>query len=129
VIVLDTFVGNDDRNNMRNALFGLNGRAPTDSTFMFLDHANSLNMGNRWANGGWQQVVLPPMPDLLRQAADWSVLHGVVDAIERLPNETIDEVVGRIPDDYVLPQHRDIIADGLKGRRNLVRQAVEVFRH
>ena len=121
IIALDTLIGNTDRNNGRNALFGVDAAAPAEGAFVFLDSANSLNMGNRWDNGNWKTVDVPPMPDLLRNSVDVAILSDAIDQISAVTDAVIEEIVNRIPDAYMVPDHKRVVVAGLKGRRTLVR--------
>src|SRR5207245_11215931 len=108
IIALDALVGNTDRNNGRNALFGLDPGSPAEGGFVFFDSANSLNMGDRWQNEAWKTVDVPPMPDVLRQAVDRDVLRDAVTRVAGIAEAVIDEIVKRIPDEYMASVHRDI---------------------
>lgn len=124
-IALDTWFGNTDRRNKRNAIFGTFHDAPAQGAFMFLDFSNSLNMGNRWAQNGFQEIEVPPLPDILLEAVDWNVLDQTTSRIEDLDEDSIDAVVGRIPLDYMEQKHSDIVASALKERRRLIRARLE----
>lgn len=51
-VALDVWIGQTDRNNDRNVIFGVNPRNRSESGFVFLDHAYALNNGNRWGERG-----------------------------------------------------------------------------
>jgi len=57
----------------------------------------------------------------MQAAIDSSTLGGILDQIENVSDETISGVVNRIPDDYLVPEQREVILRGLIGRRALVR--------
>jgi hypothetical protein len=124
VIALDTWVGNTDRDNGRNALFGLDADAPAEGGFVFLDSANSLNMGDRWNGDGWKNIDVPPMPVLLQHAVDRALLIQAIERVEARSDAVIDEIVHRIPDDYMSQDHRTVVVAGLRGRRALVRSVL-----
>jgi hypothetical protein len=123
-VALDTLTGNTDRNNGRNGIVGIDPKAPTKAGFMYIDHANSLNLGNRWDKGQWITVDLPAMPDMLRNAIHPPVLFSAIDRVESLSDSAIEVIVNRIPDDYLVPAQKKIIIEGLKGRRSLIRNAI-----
>src|SRR5262249_12810016 len=58
-IALDALIGNTDRNNERNAMFVADRVPGYALSFFYLDHANSLNMGDRWQNDGWRPTAVP----------------------------------------------------------------------
>ena len=124
IVAFDTFVGNTDRNNGRNALFGIDPEEPADATFVFIDHAFSLNINDRWSGNRWTDVPLAAMPDHLRNAIDKRILRDSLDRIEALADDKIEAIVRRVPDDYMTPAHREVVETGLKARRSLVRPVV-----
>lgn len=124
IIALDTYVGNMDRNSERNIVFGFNKYHPAESSFVFLDYSNSLNMNNRWANQGWRQVDPPPIYEPFQNGVDINNLMETVQMLEALPDELLRYVVTRIPEDYVPGNHKNIIVEGLMGRRQLIRNVI-----
>ena len=56
---LDLWIGQTDRNNIRNVIIlGVAHTNPVRTEFLFLDHSNSLNMGNRWDGGGGNRIEM-----------------------------------------------------------------------
>jgi hypothetical protein len=124
VVALDAYIGNTDRDNHRNAIFGMDKRHPAEDTFMFLDHANSLNYGNRWKNIGWDTVEFPPIYAPMSNALDLSLVAVMIARIEALPDNELERIVLRIPDDFMNAEHRQVVLAGLLGRRALVRDTL-----
>lgn len=74
-----------------------------DGNYIFLDYAMALG----WGDG--------------REAGTWNVLGGILDQIENVSDDTVTGIVNRIPDDYLVPEQREVVLHGLIGRRALVR--------
>lgn len=125
IVALDTYIGHQDREgNDDNVIFGYNPRFPAESAFVFLDYSNSLNMNNRWAGQGWKNVDAPPVYSQFQKAVDINVLMETAQKIEALADEFIQHIVARIPEQYMPSAHKDIVAEGLIGRRQLIRQVL-----
>lgn len=121
IIAFDTYTHNTDRNNGRNAIYG---RAPgrlARGTFVFIDFANSMNHNGRWGGGAWRNVRIPGMFQPMERTADWDMICDVIGRIEGLDDKIIEDIVDRIPDDYMSQGHREIVREGLLGRRQLIR--------
>lgn len=123
-IVLDTWLQNQDRNNNRNILF-LGWEDRPGLTVAFIDFAFAMNKNRNWEDGGWQNVSLPDLPDRLQDAADPDRIEEALDALEGMETEEIRELAERIPDDYMSDDHRGVILEGLIGRQNQIRPALE----
>ncbi len=119
VLCLDLLVGNTDRNNAGNSILGTSPNG-LDECFMFIDYANSLNVGDQWANGAWSNMSNLPMYDDMADP-DIGSLRRAIDKLEGLDERIIWEAVSRIPDDYMSPGHKQIVIQGLNGRRSQVR--------
>jgi len=126
IIGLDTLIGNTDRDNARNAIFGFTKSAQADSSFFFLDHANSMNFGDRWKDRQWKAVTVPNMPQLLKDSVDKQILSETIKKIEGLPTNCIEDIVRRVPADYMSETHKDIVLNGLVERKTLVREPLAV---
>lgn len=125
VVAFDTWLGNADRRNRRNAIFGTFRDAPAQAAFMFLDYSNSLNMGDRWGEKGFETIEVPKLPEVFLEAIDRGVLEEAVSRIESMDDNVINEIVARIPDDYMAPQHAEIVTAGLRARKKIVRDALQ----
>lgn len=123
VIAFDTFVGNTDRVNEGNAVFGTNG-TDDESAMMFIDYANSLNHNNNWEAGKWNNLDYRGAFDRMKQSVNLEILWSAIEQIESLSDTTIEGIVSRIPDDYMSPAHKSVVIEGLVGRRSLIRQIV-----
>jgi hypothetical protein len=122
IIALDTWAGNVDRSNPRNATVGIDNNNPATAGFAYIDHSYSLNFGGQWDTPAKRAtVVVPAMPNLLRQAVDRGVLREAIGRVELVTDSVIEEIVGRITPDYMEDLHRQIVVTGLKDRRPLIR--------
>lgn len=125
IIALDTYLGNVDRSDSRpNAVFYGSTEAEPPAQVAFIDFANCLNRQDRWVRNGWTPVGVPKMPQLLRDAVQPKALLDVVERIEWLPDDVIDDIVGRIPDDYLDRERKVVVAEALLERRSLIRGAL-----
>lgn len=121
IVAFDTYLGNLDRDNRRNCVYGTNFQAPAEDSFVYIDFAYSMNKDNRWANDGWKTVAFPPIYGPLAQSIDEAVLEATIDKIEQLSDDAVIQTVDRIPDNYMLPDRRSIVREGLLHRRTLIR--------
>lgn len=124
IIAFDCFIGNTDRNNSRNALFGMNSKYPAEDGLLFLDLANSLNHNKKWGKDKWKDVKYPPMFTPMKDSADWFVIDSTISRIEKLPDNLIKKTVDRIPNDFMTNETKKIVVDGLLGRRMLIRKVI-----
>ena len=59
IIAFDAWIGNKDRNNKNNVLFG---SGADHSGWVFIDSANSLNYGGQWEEEKWRSVARSGRP-------------------------------------------------------------------
>jgi len=116
-LALDLLIGQTDRNNARNVILGVDGMDLADSAFLFLDHAYTLNYGNRWSGVGWQNIDMVPIPQLFRDSLTGGRVREGAGKIAALSDETVAGIVQRIPDDYMTATHKNIVIAGLIGRK------------
>ena len=125
-IAFDTWVGQTDHDDHpHNIVFGYHragegARASLDGDYVFLDFAMALGWGGAW-DAGSSALGVAPFPPVMAEAIDMPSLGGILDRIEAVPDDTIAEIVHRIPDDYLVPEQRDAIARGLRARREATR--------
>ncbi len=122
---LDLLIGQTDRNNERNVVLGSDMASPPNTEFLFLDHAMSLNYGNRWDNEGWKNVEMVPIPDTFKASLRKQLVLQGAEELAQLPDNTVREIVDRIPDDYMSPPHRAVVIAGVNGRKHLIRGFVK----
>lgn len=126
-VAFDTWVGQTDHNDHpHNIVFGFlppdDASQPiVDGNYVFLDFAMALGWGGGWEGQSWNVLGIAPFPPAMQAAIDRSTLGGILDQIENVSDDTISGVVRRIPDDYLVPEQREVILRGLIGRRALVR--------
>jgi hypothetical protein len=122
---LDLLIGQTDRNNARNVILGVGSGQPRHTELLFLDHSYTLNYGNRWANNAWSNLEMVPIPPLFRESLDKTLVLEGADDIAQFSEETIQQIVARIPSDYMSDAHKATVATALVGRKNLIRDFVD----
>jgi hypothetical protein len=122
---LDFLIGQTDRHNERNVVYGADKKNPGRNQFMFLDHSNSLNMGDRWAGDKWRNVETPAVPEVFKKSMTQKQVLKTGDDLAGLADGKIEEIVSRIPDDYMKADHKAVVISGLKGRRALIKTQIE----
>lgn len=123
-LALDLLIGQTDRSNVNNVVWGTDPEDIADDMFLFLDHSFTLNYGDRWAGNGWTNIAAVPVPAVFQSALSKRRLIVGADQIAALPDGTIRDIVTRIPADYMSEDHRQIVCDGLIARKQLVRDYV-----
>lgn len=125
IVAFDTWIGNQDRSNPKNSLLGVDPRESRNLQATFIDHANAFNMNGGWEDGGSGKVRFPSLPPRLKSAACSDRAVATAERIEGISDTLIDELVSRIPEQYMSPAHSHVVAEGLKARRSSVRPVVE----
>jgi hypothetical protein len=123
-VALDLWIGQTDRNNARNVVFGIDSADHSDASFMFVDHSFTLNEGDRWRANGWTTISPVPLPDVFKAALSRQLLLDGADKIAGLPDETIRSIVSRIPEEYMPQPQRDVVCEGLIGRKAMLTEHV-----
>lgn len=128
-MALDAWVDQADHNDHpHNIIFGYAPGATSNGSFVFLDFAWSLGFPlprhrpHGWSKEAWKDVSPPMFPPHMARYVDVDVLEATVVAIETMSNDLIREIVARIPDTFLPPEQRDLIVEGLIGRKALVRE-------
>jgi hypothetical protein len=124
-VALDLWIGQTDRNNAGNAVFGIDPKNRAEGGFVFLDHAFTLNHQNRWAGNGWQAVTMIPLPKPFQDCIDKSLVLAACDRIAGTSDDAVAAIVTRIPDSFMTEAHRTIVTTALNGRKKLLREFVE----
>ncbi len=125
LLAFDTWTDQKDHNNhAENVVWGYDPARLSDSALLFLDYANAMGFDKTWQAGGWKNVQRPPWMPEMNACIDSIALQHTVEKIEQFAEDSIREVVNRIPVDYLPDSEKVVIIDGLIGRRALVRQAL-----
>jgi hypothetical protein len=124
-VALDIWIGQTDRNNNRNAIFGIDPRNRAESGFVFLDHSYTLNHGNRWAGNAWQTVEMVPLPAAFRDNLDKDLVLAACDRIAAATDDAVAGVVNRIPDTFMNAAHKAVVVAALNGRKLLLHEFVD----
>jgi hypothetical protein len=104
-------------------VYGINPECAASGRFLFLDFANTMNMGDRWVKDGkedWKQIQEPGFPPIMIMAIDKGVLESTVKKLLALPDETIRQIVERIDPPFLSDRYKKILVQALVGRKNLV---------
>lgn len=132
-LALDTWVDQVDHDDHpHNIIFGYKQGATASGEFIFLDYAWALGFPSwrkpkGWGNDRWRNIDDPPFPPHMKRWIDPDELERVVSKIELLPEATVQEVVDRIPDQFLGRDQKSLIATGLLGRKSLVRAALKPY--
>lgn len=123
VIAFDAWVGNTDRNNVRNTIFF--ERPDGSYQAVFLDFSYTLDKKRRWIDDDdGSDVEMPDLLSRLRAEAERDQIQGTVDQIEGLNEDQIREVVDRIPDSYLDPSRREVVVQALTERARCLREVL-----
>lgn len=124
-LAFDTWIGQTDHaDHPHNIIFGYDPADEADRSFVFLDYAMAMGVKGMWENGGHMACSVAPFPQYMINNLDRQVLAETIAVIETMPDGQIREVVGRIPASYLPEEQGGIIADGLIGRRALIRSTL-----
>ena len=119
--VFDTWVGNTDRHNDGNVLLQEDDRrAPPVARIAYIDYANALSYG--WPEGKWATAgVVLPYPGPPDVVVDIDAMSEVISMVTGFRRATIEEIVGRIPGQFLSDPKREIILKGLLHRQEQIR--------
>ena len=120
VIAFDIYLGNSDRQNNRNTMYGFDNDNPSDERIYFIDHSNSMNYESRWENEGYNNMFIPTFPLPLIQNLDWNVIKETANLISNLDESFITHIVNRIPDSFLPSKEKETIEKGLIARRSKI---------
>lgn len=124
-LALDLLIGQTDRHGPGNVVLGSDPDDPSDTAFMFLDHSFTLNYGNRWAANGWTSISPVPLPATFSESISKRRLIEGAEKVVALPDDRLRLIVSRVPTDYMSDGHRQMVCDGLIGRKQLLRKYIE----
>lgn len=136
-LALDAWVMQSDHgDHPHNIIFGYDETEP--GQFLFLDYAFAL--GHKWlleqggrklgwrsweTEEGWKAPVEIPFPPHMDRFLQLEDLGLTIEAIEDFPEDTIQEVVSRVPGSYMADEEKEIVIRGLIERRQLIRPALQ----
>lgn len=124
-VALDLWIGQTDRNNAGNVVFGIDPKNRAEGGFVFLDHAFTLNYQNRWAGNGWQAITMVPLPPPFLDCINKPLVLAACERIAGISDDAVAAIVNRMPDSFMPGAHRTIVTTGLNGRKPLLREFVE----
>lgn len=120
MVAFDSWVGNVDRINGGNMIVSL--ALPRGFGCAYIDYAFSLSHDWGCAPANPISQRIGPYPENV--AVDGTFLGETVDAIEKLPSTTIEEIVRRIPDAFMEEQRRESTLANLVSRRGQLRSSL-----
>jgi hypothetical protein len=124
MLAFDTWLHQvDHADHPHNVIWGYDPAKPADSRIVFLDFAFSMGFQGDWNGDAWKNVQPAGFPGKLRTHLDTEALRSAVESIERFPDESLREIVGRIPPTHLPESQRVTILQGLFGRRRLLADA------
>lgn len=126
MLAFDTWLKQTDHHDHpHNIVWGYDPADLPDSSVVFLDYANSMGYDKSWRSGGWAHVVEALFPPLLLKYLDKKALAGTVKSIAEYPEASIREIVTRIPETHLSNEQKELILEGLAGRRRLIEGALK----
>ncbi len=114
----------DHHDHPSNIVFGYEGSDYRTGEFIFLDYAFSLGVSGGWANEGYRACQAAPFPARMCSTLSEPVLEETVQRIEATSEGQIEDVVNRIPWQWLPDAEKQVIVTGLLERRQLVRPAL-----
>jgi hypothetical protein len=124
MVAFDTWIGNTDRQNGGNLLVNRTTTAAPGSPphAAYLDFSYSLSYAWR---PDFRTVTPVGVYPTETKDIDPVTVEGVIGAIEVFSAESIHSIVTRIPDDFLAPAAKSVIADGLLYRQTKIRDALK----
>lgn len=124
-LAFDTWVGQTDHgDHPSNIVFGYEGTDYQQGEFIFLDYAFSMGAGGNWNSEGFRGCTPAPFPPRMRAIVSPDVMDEAISHIESLRDELVEDVVNRIPWQWLPDEEKDLILSGLRARRTMVRTAL-----
>lgn len=121
----DTWVDQTDHNDHpSNIVFGYEGNDYRAGEFIFLDYAFAMGVSGSWATEGFRACRAAPFPPRMCSSLAIPVLEETLQRIEAFSQARIEEVVNRIPWQWLPDADKQLIVTGLLERRQLVRPAL-----
>lgn len=123
IVAFDTWAGNTDRKNTKNTIFF--ERSDGSYQAAFIDFSYTLNRRDRWNGGGYTDVSIPRLPQLIVDNLDPTEIGETVEAIEQLSEEDVQDVTVRIPAEYMEDEESDLVFQALIDRCERVRAPLQ----
>lgn len=119
MVAFDTWLECEDhKNHPGNLLVTATAGATPTVNLAWIDYAASLT--NTWRASSGNSSFAAPMYDPTLKA-DAAAMRETIDAIEAVPDATIQRIVARIPDVFLRQQDKHLIMIGLRHRRDNLR--------
>lgn len=127
-IVFDTWVDQIDHNPSgpnHNIIGGTDDISKPEGELLLLDYQMALGAHGGWGNGGFLPVKMASLPRSLVKRCDRPTIAATLEALERLADNTIRDVVSRVPTQFLSQDEQELIIEGLLARKPLVRGALD----
>lgn len=122
--VFDTWLGQSDHQKPSNIVYGYEGASYADGRFVFLDYAFSMGISGNWAGDGYRRCDPAPFPAYMVENFDEGAVLRSVERVEQVSNAAVEEIVSRIPWQWLRDEERQTILTGLLARRTMVRSSL-----
>jgi len=124
MMVFDTWLDNHDRINEGNLLVsGVSGAG--EVSYAYIDFAYALSYG--WRGGRAMPINNRRGPYPGNITPDIATISATIQAIEELDDARIRDTVERVPGDFLAVDRRECILDGLRSRKNGLRDAFRLM--
>ena len=125
MIAFDVFLGQTDRNNSGNVIYGWDPNNTKYSGFGFIDFSYSMNYNDQWDNAKWTNLSKVSIPQFFDDYLDINLIHKIAEDIANLPDSVIKSIVSRIDEDYLQKPERIKLIGYLIGRKKLIDKFIQ----
>ncbi len=121
MLVFDTWVDQTDHaDHPHNIVWGYDRKNLSDSKIIFLDFAFSMGFRGSWANGDWRNIRIAGFPRKMKEVLRPDDISSTVQKISDMDDSNIYEIVTRIPPSHLDDSQKEVIIEGLCGRKTLL---------
>ena len=125
MLVLDTWLGQEDRgNHPNNVKLGHDPQAPASTKLVYLDFARTMNWNNAWSNEGWKDVKLCVQPSLVMESLDKNVVEAALAKAEAMSKGDLEAICLRLVGPGFTDKQAKQVVEALIGRQSLIRQVI-----
>ena len=84
-----------------------------------------MNYNNQWENGEWKKLKKVAIPEYFETNLNIPLVHSTANAIAKLPDNVIKDIVSRIDEDYLQKPERIKLIGYLIGRKKLIDKFIQ----
>lgn len=118
MVALDLFLGQSDRDNPRNVLWFCDDDN-INFGLIFIDFSNSMIGSGNWNDANWRNVI-DSCPKEMIQSIDKRILSEATEKVRNLDESSIEEIVDRVDQDYLIDANKTKLKTALLERRRIV---------